>query len=92
MSARDGVDAVEILKVFQIALIIAPIDLPAMDRFQLMKFRNKHCPQIPFLDTKDCAFAGTVHNPDTPDVTGRPEKPREFDELISLIRNKLHVH
>ncbi len=49
LTATDGRDAVEIMKVFRIDLIFTDLSMPAADGYHLIEYRNRHCPKVPLL-------------------------------------------
>lgn len=47
LTAKDGKDAVAIIKAEKVSLVITDLQMPEMDGFALMAFINEHHPEIP---------------------------------------------
>ncbi len=80
LTATDGGDAVEIMKVFRIDLIFTDFSMPAADGYHLMEYRNRHCPQVPLLRVTTGAATDTTQTLNRQDV---------IETLVRRIREKV---
>lgn len=89
MTAGNGKEALEILKNTPVSLVLTDIQMPVMNGYELIEYCRTIRPDIP-------VYAMTGER--TPDVVRRltllgvpltVEKPFDFDEMVSRIREAL---
>ena len=91
--ATDGFAALQLLQIQPVDLIVADINMPAMNGYQLYHQvrRNPQWKEIPFLFLTGCRFLseGEIRYGKTLGVNEYLSKPISVNELIVAITNKL---
>jgi len=90
-TARNGSDAIGILKSSPVDLILTDINMPVMDGYHLVEYRNRHCPGVPVLVMTAEMSPEVTKRLKSLGITGYLEKPFEADTLTSLVLDSLHL-
>ncbi len=88
LTAKGGIDAVETMKGFRIDLILTDINLPVMDGYCLIDYRNRQCPLVPLLVMRPGALRDGMQELDAPGIAGNRET-LFVEALMRLVREKL---
>ncbi len=88
-TARNGGDAITILEKSQVDLILTDINMPVMDGFGLVEYRNRHIPHVPVLVMTADMSPDVMQRLDLLGVSGYLEKPFQIETLTHLILNSL---
>jgi two-component system response regulator YesN len=90
-TAKNGMEALELLGTMRIDIIITDLNMPVMDGYEFLKYKEERYPHIP-------AFIMTAYF--TPEVTEKLigldilqifEKPFNIKDLAGIISKKLEV-
>lgn len=84
VTARDGEEAIEILKREPISLLVTDLQMPRIDGLSLLAYMNDHHPEVPCIVM---TAHGTQQIKDKlrQDVLRFIEKPFEIDDLVQAI-------
>jgi CheY-like chemotaxis protein len=89
LTARDGMDAVEILKSFRVDLILTDINMPVMDGYHLVEYRNRHCPQVPVLVMTAETSPDAMQKLEVLGITEHVGKPFDVEAVSRLVQDML---
>src|ERR1051325_4258603 len=91
--AADGFEALKLLQIQPVDLIVADINMPSMNGYQLYQQvrRNPQWQEIPFLFLTGCRFLseGEIRYGKTLGINEYFSKPISVNELLLAINNKL---
>jgi CheY-like chemotaxis protein len=90
-TARNGRDAVGILKNSRVDLILTDLNMPVMDGYHLVEYRNRHCPQVPVLVMTAEMSPDVMQRLEVLGITGCLEKPFEVEALTLLLLDTLNA-
>jgi len=84
VTARDGEEAIEVLKKEPISLLVTDLQMPRIDGLSLLAYMNDHHPEVPCIVM---TAHGTQQIKDKlqQDVLRFIEKPFEIDDLVQAI-------
>jgi CheY-like chemotaxis protein/predicted regulator of Ras-like GTPase activity (Roadblock/LC7/MglB family) len=84
VTARDGEEAIEVLKKESISLLVTDLQMPRIDGLSLLAYMNDHHPEVPCIVM---TAHGTQQIKDKlqQDVLRFIEKPFEIDDLVQAI-------
>ncbi len=88
-TAENGMEAVEILKSQPIDLILTDINMPVMDGYGLIEFRNRNCPRVPLVAMTADASPDVIRRLAVLGITDCLEKPFSYDSVTKVFRDKL---
>lgn len=89
MTARNGIQASEILAATRIDLVVTDLKMPEMDGFALLAFLKNNFPDIPAIVMTAFATPDIEARLDQAGIIRMLEKPVDFEELIQLITDQL---
>ncbi len=88
-TAANGEAAVQILKSRVIDLIMTDLNMPVMDGYDLIEYRNRRYPYIPLIAVTADASPGTMRKLDELGIAECLEKPFSFEAVMKVFRDKL---
>jgi CheY-like chemotaxis protein len=92
LTAKNGSEGTEIMASLPVSLVLTDLQMPVMDGYGVIEFRNRNHPLLPLI-----AMTGNF----TPEVREKLqalhvseciEKPFDFDNLVGRIVGALGVH
>jgi CheY-like chemotaxis protein/predicted regulator of Ras-like GTPase activity (Roadblock/LC7/MglB family) len=89
LTARDGIQASEILAATRIDLVVTDLKMPEMDGFALLAFLKNNFPEIPAIVMTAFATPDIETRLDQAGIIRMLEKPVDFEELTQLITDQL---
>ncbi len=90
-TAENGREAVEILKSEPVDLILTDINMPVMDGYGLIEYRNTNCPRVPLVAMTADASPDVVRRLAVLGITDCLEKPFSYDSVTKVFQEKLAV-
>jgi len=88
ITAKDGQEAIDILKTTPISLLVTDLQMPKVDGLSLLAFMNDHHPNIPCI-VMSAHGTPQLKEKISLDVLRFIEKPFEMDELVQTILSTL---
>ncbi len=88
-TAANGREAVEILQSRPVDLILTDINMPVMDGYELIEYRNKNYPRVPLVVMTADASQEVVRRLSILGVTDCLEKPLSYDTVTRMFLDKL---
>ncbi len=88
-TAANGREAVEILQSRPVDLILTDINMPVMDGYELIEYRNKNYPRVPLVVMTADASQEVVRRLSILGVTDCLEKPLSYDTVTRTFLDKL---
>jgi CheY-like chemotaxis protein len=90
-TAQNGRDAIGILENSHVDLIVTDINMPVMDGYHLVDYRNRHFPEVPVLVMTAEMSPDVMQRLDLLGVAGYVEKPFKVETLMNLILDSLNA-
>jgi CheY-like chemotaxis protein len=90
-TAQNGREAVGILENSHVDLILTDINMPVMDGYHLVDYRNRHFPEVPVLVMTAEMSPDVMQRLDLLGVAGYVEKPFKVETLTNLILDWLNA-
>ncbi len=90
-TAANGKEAVEILQSRPVDLILTDINMPVMDGYQLIEYRNKHHIHVPLVVMTADASQDVVQRLGILGITDCIEKPLSYETVTRMFLKKLAV-
>jgi len=91
LTATNGREGIETINSVPVSLILTDLDMPVMDGYEVIKHRNKSCPQVPLFVISGSLFPEVRAKLSELRVSGCLEKPFSFEEVMELIDCELNV-
>jgi len=88
-TAANGKEAVEILQSRPVDLILTDINMPVMDGYQLIEYRNQHHPRVPLVVMTADASQDVVRRLSMLGITDCLEKPLSYETVTRMFLEKL---
>jgi CheY-like chemotaxis protein len=88
-TAANGKEAVEILQSRPVDLILTDINMPVMDGYQLIEYRNQHHPRVPLVVMTADASQEVVRRLSMLGITDCLEKPLSYETVTRMFLEKL---
>ncbi len=88
-TASNGREAVEILKRQPVDLILTDINMPVMNGYGLIEYRNKNHPSVPLVAMTADASPDVNRRLAMLGITECLEKPFSYDMVTKVFREKL---
>jgi two-component system response regulator YesN len=96
LKAKNGKEAVDILREIPVDLILTDINMPVMDGFGLIRQRNNHWPHVPLVAMTGDTSPEVMEKLGGLGITECLEKPFDYATVTQLLIRKLdtltHVH
>lgn len=92
LKAPNGREGVDILNSVPVDLILTDLDMPVMDGYGLIEYRNRRFPHVPVVIATGDTSPGVIRRLNAMGVTECLEKPFDFDAAAHLILMKLARH
>ncbi len=96
LKAKNGKEAVDILRQVPVDLILTDINMPVMDGFGLIGQRNNHWPHVPLVAMTGDTSPEVMEKLSDLGITDCLEKPFDYEAVTRLLIRKLgklpHVH
>ena len=91
VTARNGAQGIALIDFMPIALILTDMEMPVLDGYGVINYRNKSCPEVP-LFVMSGAFSPAVREKlGRLRVSGLIEKPFYFEQIKDKIANALNI-
>lgn len=88
-TAANGKEAVEILQSRPVDLILTDINMPVMDGYQLIEYRNKHHLRVPLVVMTADASQEVFQRLSILGITDCLEKPLSYETVTRMFLEKL---
>ncbi len=88
-TAANGKEAVEILQSRPVDLILTDINMPVMDGYQLIEYRNNYHPRVPLVVMTADASQEVVLRLGNLGITDCLEKPLSYETVTRMFLEKL---
>ena len=88
-TAANGKEAVAILQSSPVDLIMTDINMPVMDGYHLIEYRNKHYFHVPLIVMTADASQEVVERLDILGITDCMEKPFNYETATRMFLEKL---
>jgi two-component system CAI-1 autoinducer sensor kinase/phosphatase CqsS len=92
IKVSNGREGVDILNRFSVDLILTDLQMPIMDGYSLIMYRNRHFPHVPVVAMTGDASPNVMQKLNALGVTECLEKPIDFDFATRLIMKILAPH
>ncbi len=91
-TAANGREAVTILESHPVDLVLTDINMPVMDGYQLIEYRNKHHPGLPLVAMTANVSQEVVQKLNSLGIFDCLEKPFSYEAVTLLLLQKLVAH
>jgi CheY-like chemotaxis protein len=91
LKARSGREAADILERKAVALVLTDLEMPVMNGYQLIEYKNRFHPSIPLLAMSCDASPAVVERLSALGIKRCIEKPFDYEELTRLIMENLSL-
>ncbi len=88
-TAANGMEAVEILKHQPVDLILTDINMPVMNGYGLIEYRNINHPRVPLVAMTADASPDVIRRLALLGISDCLEKPFSYDMVTKVFREKL---
>ncbi len=85
LKALNGQECVDILNMVSVDLILTDINMPVMDGYSLIDYRNRHFPHIPLLAMTGDTSPDVMRRLNALGINECLEKPFDIDAVTRLI-------
>jgi len=89
LKAKNGKEAVDILREISVDLILTDINMPVMDGFGLIRQRNNHWPHVPLVAMTGDTSPEVMGELSGLGITDCLEKPFDYAAVTRLLIDKL---
>lgn len=89
LKASNGREGMDILRRLPVDLILTDLNMPEADGYELIAYKNSHCPSIPLLVMTCDTSPGVLKRLGAFGVTECLEKPFNYESTFRLIAKKL---
>jgi twitching motility two-component system response regulator PilG len=89
LKAKSGREAADILEQKPVALVLTDLEMPVMNGYQLIEYKNRLHPSIPLLAMTCDASPVVVERLRSLGITRCIEKPFDYEEMTRLIMESL---
>ncbi len=92
LKASNGREGMDTLRDVPVDLVLTDLDMPVMDGYGLIEYRNRRFPYVPVVAMTGDASPDVIRKLNALGVTECLEKPMDFDVVSHLIRKMLALH
>ncbi len=89
LKATNGREGMDILERGHVDLVLTDLEMPGADGYELIAYRNTHCPAVPLLVMTCDTSPAVLRKLSALGVTECLEKPFNYESTFRLIANKL---
>jgi len=91
LTAKNGYDGTKIMNSLPVSLILTDIQMPVMDGYGVIEFRNRNYPHVPVIVMTSNLSPEVIVKLRTLHVSEYIEKPFDFDKLVPQIIGTLGI-
>jgi len=91
LTARNGAEGIATIDSMPVAFILTDLEMPVMDGYGVINYRNKSCPQVPLFVMSGSLSPEVREKLGELGVSGCVEKPFDFDQLREIAAYMLNV-
>jgi CheY-like chemotaxis protein len=92
LKAKNGADAVEVLKNHPVDLVLTDLQMPVGDGYSVIEFKNVSLPDVPVIAMSADTSPDVMRKLSGLGVQECLEKPFSFDAACQLLQKRLSPH
>lgn len=89
LKAQNGREGVDIMNSTPVDLVLTDLDMPVMDGYGLVEYRNRHFPHVPIVVMTGDASPDVLQRLNALGIAECLEKPFDYDIASCLVRKLL---